>query len=370
MKSRRSASPARSHAYPVGESIAEAAADTLLLRCVKPVKLAGVDAAGGGVAQKGDHQHYQLAAALATFLLIAAAYLDLPASAAICAWALLLLGVPSRLLDQELGHLLYVPALCGPIYAVAPFDADSWWRGLVARHPPSSPVWARAAVLIALTTYTVVGGAFLAADLLIAPRWLQRLRAQPKAQRDWRRLLPRTLALVGFNVYVLSLPILLWPEAAQLPDGVFTALPSLWRLWRDVSLIQLTWEAGFFHTHRALHKWAYKSIHKIHHQWQAPTAIAAAYSHPLEHLMGNLVPVFVAVAAFHPHYLAIVGFALDGILSTLYNHSGYEYPAGSSAHDRHHKFFEGNYGHLGIFDWLHGTAVDAPPPRAKAAGKK
>ena len=246
MKSRRSASPARSHAYPVGESIAEAAADTLLLRCVKPVKLAGVDAAGGGVAQKGDHQHYQLAAALATFLLIAAAYLDLPASAAICAWALLLLGVPSRLLDQELGHLLYVPALCGPIYAVAPFDADSWWRGLVARHPPSSPVWARAAVLIALTTYTVVGGAFLAADLLAAPRWLQRLRAQPKAQRDWRRLLPRTLALVGFNVYVLSLPILVWPEAAQLPDGVFTALPSLWRLWRDVSLIQLTWEAGFF----------------------------------------------------------------------------------------------------------------------------
>ena len=142
---------------------------------------------------------------------------------------------------------------------------------------------------------------------------------------------------------------------------------SLWRLWRDVSLIQLTWEAGFFHCHRALHKFAYKSIHKIHHQWQAPTAIAAAYSHPLEHLAGNLLPLLIAIVAFHPHYLAIVGFALDGILSTLCNHSGYEWPAGSSAHDRHHKFFEGNYGHLGIFDWLHGTAVDAPPPRAKGA---
>ena len=355
MKLRRSTSPAR-HAYPVGESIAEAAADTFF-----PIKPAGkkVQPSGFDVAS--------VTAVLVTLALIAAVYLDLPTSAAICAWALLALGVPSRLLDQELGHLLYVPALCGPVYAVAP-PAAEWWRGLVARHPPSSPMWARAAILIALTTYTVVGGAFLAADLLAAPRWLQRLRAQPKAQRDWRRLLPRTLALVGFNVYVLSLPILLWPEAAQLPDGVFTALPSLWRLWRDVTLIQLTWEAGFYYSHRILHsKRLYKTIHKIHHQWTAPTAIAAAYAHPLEHLVGLLLPVAVAITVFRPHYLAIVGFALDGIVATLWNHSGYEVPSGTCVHDRHHKYFDGNYGHLGILDWLHGTAVDAPAPKGAAA---
>ena len=43
----------------------------------------------------------------------------------------------------------------------------------------------------------ILGGAFLATDLIEAPRWLQRYRAQPKAKRDWQRLLPRTLALVG-----------------------------------------------------------------------------------------------------------------------------------------------------------------------------
>ena len=186
MRTRRSASPApaRTHAYPVGESIAEAAVETFFAPAVKPgvkVQSAGIDVAGLGIA-------------LAALALIVAAYLQLELSASAAAWALLALGAPSRLLDQELGHLLYVPALCGPIYAVAPLAAvEAWWRGLVARHPPSSPMWARAAVLIALTTYTVVGGAFLAADLLAAPRWLQRLRAQPKAQRDWRLTAPGIL---------------------------------------------------------------------------------------------------------------------------------------------------------------------------------
>ena len=102
------------------------------------------------------------------------------------AWALLVLGVPTRVLDQNLGHLVYVPALCGPIYAIAPLRAaaDAWWCGLVARHDPSEPMWARAAVTVALSTYTIVGGAFLATDLLEAPRWLQRYRAQPKAKRS------------------------------------------------------------------------------------------------------------------------------------------------------------------------------------------
>ena len=44
-------------------------------------------------------------------------------------------------------------------------------------------------------------------------------------------------------------------------------------------------------------------------------------------------------------------------LSTLWAHSGYEHPKDSSAHDRHHNYFDGNYGHLGLLDWLHGTSV-------------
>lgn len=98
-------------------------------------------------------------------------------------------------------------------------------------------------------------------------------------------------------------------------------------------------------------------IHKIHHEWKAPTAIAAAYSHPLENLMSNILPSAIAAWVFQLHFVSVLFFSVQGLVSTLWAHSGYEVPKDSSAHDRHHHYFEGNYGHLGILDYLHGTAV-------------
>ena len=42
-------------------------------------------------------------------------------------------------------------------------------------------------------------------------------------------------------------------------------------------------------------------IHKFHHEWTAPVGVASIYAHPLEHLLSNLLPVFIGPFIMKSH---------------------------------------------------------------------
>ena len=142
-------------------------------------------------------------------------------------------------------------------------------------------------------------------------------------------------------------------------------------------------ETSFYYLHRLLHQGRfYRSIHKIHHYWQAPIAIAAIYCHPIEHFLANLLPVLLGPLVMGSHRSIISIWLIIVHIVTLNDHSGYHFPLMPSPefHDYHHlKYvmlyytflpyyrshsqlcfdyfrFNQNFGRMGILDYFHGTS--------------
>jgi len=237
------------------------------------------------------------------------------------------------------------------------------WSATVRTH--SADWFASLTAYSLIVVYFGVGGAFLLADLLERPRWLQKLRAQPGTQRQWRANLPKLFLILALNIIVAPLVavksgLLAW----QLQPGLVAELPSAARFSCEVAALWLSYEVGFYWTHRLFHQpYFYARIHKLHHEWKTPTALCAAYSHPLENILSNTGPGYAGALIVRPHFLSFYAFSLLGLLSTLWAHSGYELPYGASAHDRHHETFTNNYGHFGWLDWLCSTYQKAPEKR-------
>lgn len=101
----------------------------------------------------------------------------------------------------------------------------------------------------------------------------------------------------------------------------------------------LVQESSFYYLHRLLHGGRlYRAVHKVHHYWQAPIAIAAIYCHPLEHLLANLLPVLLGPLLMGSHRSTISLWLILVHFVTLNDHSGYHFPGMPSPefHDYHH----------------------------------
>jgi len=89
------------------------------------------------------------------------------------------------------------------------------------------------------------------------------------------------------------------------------------------------------------------------------------YAHPLEQLVANLFPLFSGPVLMNSHFVTAIVVYSIGLLTTLYDHSGYGIPwfpyyPHPYMHDYHHESFVYNFGVLGILDWY--SSICSLPP--------
>lgn len=226
--------------------------------------------------------------------------------------------------------------------------------------------------------YWTIGFAFLALDACRCPRVLA-AKIQPErpyslsgkegkpAQPSLRRVCVR-VALLQACIVAPACALL---AASGAIDADLSHLPGVLDVLRDLAVCIGVEEVLFYYSHRALHSRAlYARIHKVHHRFVAPIALAAFYAHPLEAAISNVLPLLVGPMLVRAHVTTVWLWTLMGIFGTQFHHCGYQFTPQWDLqprfHDRHHETNDCNFGLVGALDWLHGTLRRDAPMRQRA----
>jgi sterol desaturase/sphingolipid hydroxylase (fatty acid hydroxylase superfamily) len=147
----------------------------------------------------------------------------------------------------------------------------------------------------------------------------------------------------------------------------FPSLPTfIWHMW----LCWLGEDFFQYFFHRFLHiPWLYKNVHKLHHEFQTPFALAGSYATPYE-LVFLAICTFMPALLLRPHFFTFLAWILARQMDAVLEHSGYylwnplhvlPFYGGIVFHDYHHTGFTTNYAsRFTLLDRLFGTYKEPP----------
>jgi len=213
---------------------------------------------------------------------------------------------------------------------------------------------------ISFIAYWSIGIFYTYVDVTGSPKFILKYKIQDiKAYPISKAQLWDLLKVLAQN-QLMAIPLLYLTFYNDKRNGFVleTELPSIWTCVRDFLVFVGVREITFYYSHRLLHHpYFYKRIHKKHHTWISPIAIAAAYCHPIEHILSNVLPIAIGPAIMKSHTILLWIWICYATFETLTVHSGFHLPLlkSSEFHDYHHLKFNYNYGVLGVLDYIHGT---------------
>ena len=236
---------------------------------------------------------------------------------------------------------------------------DHWYAYFLRKYN-SIDLTLGGALVIHTATYWGVGLSLLAFEKVL-PSIALRYKTQPRKIVRWTEIL-KLLKRVVVNQLLLLVSFLavskLRPKFLidDLDKKVNRTPPSYLRIAADYVFNLGVFEIVFYCFHRALHdlRW-YKYIHKIHHEFKAPIALAAEYAHIVELILSNIVPGAIGPASTNAHPVSTWVWLFGSLVQTLFHHSGLMLPfyplnQWTIDHDFHHASFQNQFGVVGMMD--------------------
>jgi fatty acid hydroxylase domain-containing protein 2 len=243
---------------------------------------------------------------------------------------------------------------------IAMDSLQSYWEAVHDQFTPEQLVSVVPLTLL-LATYWAVGLLHLALDYSKVPSFLYKY----KIQKAERAALKPDMVVMLFKSVLFSQAFIFLPMSLMMgyfydKDNTFgitvsRVLPEAVEVVKHFGVFLFFEEVMFFYAHWALHQPIfYSRIHKIHHQFTAPIALASIYAHPIEVIVGNIIPMITGPIVCKTHVVTYMLWAVIGIAGTSVHHCGYRFPwtlpfdHQPEFHDYHHEYFNrGNYGLLG-----------------------
>jgi sterol desaturase/sphingolipid hydroxylase (fatty acid hydroxylase superfamily) len=132
-----------------------------------------------------------------------------------------------------------------------------------------------------------------------------------------------------------------------------------------------TWLLTTNHNARSSITWAalYKHIHKFHHRFKAPTAVASMYANPIEFAIGNQLGVVLGPWLSRAHPYTAYFWLCFALFGTGGSHSGYLFFE-CETHDWHHEHFDYQFGVAGMWDAICGTGFEGSKKWERVMAKK
>lgn len=248
--------------------------------------------------------------------------------------------------------------------------ASTLWKDLLQRYPPTTIEFFVTSI-IQLVCFWLVSAIYISlpyfSPAFSAQHKLQKHEKQPTVAEIWECFLVVLRNQVLSSSVQLGI-ILLDKKLGRPPPHRFDlTLPGPAEVVRDVILSIFLREIIFYYVHRLLHHpFLYPTLHKPHHRFTAPVALAAQYATITEHILANILPVALPPKILKCHIVTFWVFLALELLETTTVHSGYNFFSGlAKMHDLHHEKFVVCFGTVGFLDWLHKTGGKSEEMKTK-----